>query len=265
MEPGRDADRRAPVRASVTFLPEPEPEQDPVPDHLGRRPRDGAVRPVRVADAGGHAGRTRRGSSRTTTASRSGSIAGTAYPLITADGAVGRPQSEWNNCAQKQRGLPPRRHRSPPPARRHGPVRHLGLAVLPVDRVGFRRHAAVRRSPTSGRLPQRPGLQRLDDRGVVRHRPAALHPVPADLAARSRSWRRQEIRRNAERGCHAVSFSENPQGLGYPSIHTSHWDPFFAACEETGTVINLHVGSSGRVTRVRRPTARRTSSSPSSP
>jgi predicted TIM-barrel fold metal-dependent hydrolase len=54
-----------------------------------------------------------------------------------------------------------------------------------------------------------------------------------------------EIYRNALRGIHSVSFSENPYGLGYPSIHTGHWDPFLRACEETSTVINLHVGSSG--------------------
>jgi len=57
------------------------------------------------------------------------------------------------------------------------------------------------------------------------------------------------IRRNAARGFKAVSFSENPEGLGLPSIHTGYWDPFLAACEETGTVINLHVGSSGNVNR----------------
>jgi len=57
-----------------------------------------------------------------------------------------------------------------------------------------------------------------------------------------------EIRRNAERGFRSVSFSENPEGLGFPGIHDGYWDPFFAACEETGTVINLHVGSSGRTT-----------------
>jgi predicted TIM-barrel fold metal-dependent hydrolase len=45
----------------------------------------------------------------------------------------------------------------------------------------------------------------------------------------------------------AVSFAENPEHLGLPSIHTNHWDPFFAACEETDTVVNLHVGASGRV------------------
>lgn len=60
-------------------------------------------------------------------------------------------------------------------------------------------------------------------------------------------WSAEEVRRNAARGVHAVTFSENPAALGFPSIHTDHWEPFFAACAETGTVINLHVGSSGRV------------------
>ncbi|MGE3620494.1 MAG: amidohydrolase family protein [Acidimicrobiia bacterium] len=55
----------------------------------------------------------------------------------------------------------------------------------------------------------------------------------------------EEIRRNAERGFHAVTFSENPETLGLPSLYSGYWDPFFAACEETGTVVNLHVGSSG--------------------
>jgi predicted TIM-barrel fold metal-dependent hydrolase len=54
-----------------------------------------------------------------------------------------------------------------------------------------------------------------------------------------------EIRRNAERGFRAVSFSENPEGLGFPSIYNRYWDPIFAACQETSTVVNLHVGSSG--------------------
>ncbi|HEY6624341.1 MAG TPA: amidohydrolase family protein [Acidimicrobiales bacterium] len=53
-----------------------------------------------------------------------------------------------------------------------------------------------------------------------------------------------EIRRNAERGFKAVAFSENPEKLGLPSIYKEDWDPFFRACAETGTVINLHVGSS---------------------
>jgi len=55
-----------------------------------------------------------------------------------------------------------------------------------------------------------------------------------------------EIYRNAERGCRSVSFSENPEGLGFASLYSGEWDPFFAACQETDTVINLHVGSSGK-------------------
>jgi predicted TIM-barrel fold metal-dependent hydrolase len=54
-----------------------------------------------------------------------------------------------------------------------------------------------------------------------------------------------EIRRNAERGFKAVTFSEGPHHLGFPSLHTDYWDPIMRACEETGTVVCLHVGSSG--------------------
>jgi predicted TIM-barrel fold metal-dependent hydrolase len=55
----------------------------------------------------------------------------------------------------------------------------------------------------------------------------------------------EEIRRNASRGFKAVSFSEAPSGVGFDDIYQPSWDPFFRACEETDTVINLHVGSSG--------------------
>ena len=54
-----------------------------------------------------------------------------------------------------------------------------------------------------------------------------------------------EVRRNAERGFKAITFSEEPHMLGLPSLHTGHWDPLMAACAETGTVVNLHIGSSG--------------------
>ena len=53
-----------------------------------------------------------------------------------------------------------------------------------------------------------------------------------------------EVHRVAKKGCHAVTFSENPAKLGWPHIFGDHWDPFFAACEEEGTVICLHIGSS---------------------
>ena len=53
-----------------------------------------------------------------------------------------------------------------------------------------------------------------------------------------------EIHRNAARGVHAVCFSEIPPHLGLPSIHSGYWHPFFQACEETNTVVNMHIGSS---------------------
>ncbi|MGD9792991.1 MAG: amidohydrolase family protein [Acidimicrobiia bacterium] len=56
-----------------------------------------------------------------------------------------------------------------------------------------------------------------------------------------------EVRRNAARGVKAVAFSEIPHHLGLPSIHTKHWDPFFEACQETGTVICMHIGSSSKM------------------
>jgi len=71
--------------------------------------------------------------------------------------------------------------------------------------------------------------------------PLAIVPLwDADLAA-------LEVRRNAEWGVHAVAFSEMPTKLGLPSIHSNYWDPFFAACAETATTLNMHVGSSSQV------------------
>jgi len=52
-----------------------------------------------------------------------------------------------------------------------------------------------------------------------------------------------EVRRNAARGVRAVAFTELPSYLGLPSLHSRDWDPFFAACQETGTVLSMHIGS----------------------
>jgi predicted TIM-barrel fold metal-dependent hydrolase len=68
--------------------------------------------------------------------------------------------------------------------------------------------------------------------------PLGLPPIwdPAAMAA--------EVRRLAAKGCHAVSFSENPSKLKLPSFHDSHWDPFWSACVDEGTIVCLHIGSS---------------------
>jgi predicted TIM-barrel fold metal-dependent hydrolase len=57
----------------------------------------------------------------------------------------------------------------------------------------------------------------------------------------------EEVRRVAEKGCHAITFPENPVPLGLPSLHTEHWDPFWKACSDVGTVVNMHIGSSGQL------------------
>src|ERR1700691_3401025 len=73
--------------------------------------------------------------------------------------------------------------------------------------------------------------------------PLCLIPLwDAELAA-------AEVRRNAERGVRAVCFSEIPPYLGLPSVHDPdhYWDPFFQACAETQTIVNMHIGSSSKM------------------
>src|ERR671910_33056 len=71
--------------------------------------------------------------------------------------------------------------------------------------------------------------------------PLTIVPLwDAELAA-------AEVRRNAARGVRAVCFSEIPPHLGLPSIHSGAWDPFFAACADTSTVVAMHIGSSSRM------------------
>ncbi len=53
-----------------------------------------------------------------------------------------------------------------------------------------------------------------------------------------------EVHRMAAKGCHAVTFSENPEKLKLPSLHSEHWDPFWQACSDEGTIVCLHIGSS---------------------
>jgi predicted TIM-barrel fold metal-dependent hydrolase len=53
----------------------------------------------------------------------------------------------------------------------------------------------------------------------------------------------KEIRRVVAKGCHAISFSDNPAKRGQPSIHDSQWEPFWKICAENEVVINIHIGS----------------------
>jgi predicted TIM-barrel fold metal-dependent hydrolase len=57
----------------------------------------------------------------------------------------------------------------------------------------------------------------------------------------------QEVRRVAAKGCHSLTFTENPAKLGLPSFHSDHWDPMWRALVETGSILNIHLGSSGEL------------------
>ena len=68
-----------------------------------------------------------------------------------------------------------------------------------------------------------------------------------------------EIHRVAAKGCHAVSFVENPVPLGFPSLHSDHWDPFWQACADDAVTVCMHIGSSSKLPmhRTRRADRRR--------
>jgi predicted TIM-barrel fold metal-dependent hydrolase len=73
--------------------------------------------------------------------------------------------------------------------------------------------------------------------------PLTIIPLwDADLAV-------DELRRCAAKGSHAVSFAEDPSALGFPSVYSGKWDSFFAACQETNTVLCMHIGSSSKMTK----------------
>ena len=52
-----------------------------------------------------------------------------------------------------------------------------------------------------------------------------------------------EVHRVADKGCHAMTFPDTPKGLGFPSLHDACWEPFWQACNDTGTVVCMHIGS----------------------
>jgi predicted TIM-barrel fold metal-dependent hydrolase len=56
-----------------------------------------------------------------------------------------------------------------------------------------------------------------------------------------------EVRRVAKKGCHALTFPENPVPLNLPSLHDAHWDPVWKACVDEGTIVNMHIGSSSKL------------------
>jgi predicted TIM-barrel fold metal-dependent hydrolase len=71
--------------------------------------------------------------------------------------------------------------------------------------------------------------------------PMAITPLwDAELCA-------AEIRRVAAKGCHSISFTENPATLGFDSFHNPSWDPVWEAACESDVVVSIHLGSSGQL------------------
>jgi predicted TIM-barrel fold metal-dependent hydrolase len=55
-------------------------------------------------------------------------------------------------------------------------------------------------------------------------------------------WMAEEIKRVAEKGCHAISFHSETYRFGMPDLHGDEWDAAWKACEETGSVMVFHFG-----------------------
>ncbi len=53
----------------------------------------------------------------------------------------------------------------------------------------------------------------------------------------------KEVRRLADKGCFAVTMSENPTMGGMPSVHSDYWEPLWKAASECETAICLHIGT----------------------
>ncbi len=175
-------------------------------------------------------------------------IAGRLHYLSGSDGTVGRPMSEWSANGMRWEDFRPgvfdARARLADMdlngvwASLAFPSNVWGFAGATIARLGDR-DAALACVRAYNDWVHEEWCAAAPDRFI----PCQL-PFLADVELAA-----AEIRRNAERGMRAVSFSENPYALGFPSLHGGYWDPFFAACAETDTVVNLHVGSSGVIPR----------------
>ena len=52
-----------------------------------------------------------------------------------------------------------------------------------------------------------------------------------------------EIERSAKRGHRGILFTGEPQSFGMPLLASRHWDPLWAAAQDSGLPISFHIGS----------------------
>ena len=171
---------------------------------------------------------------------------GKAHGIVSMNGAAGRPVAEWTTAPQKfeefRAGVSDARARLAD-MDLCGIWASLCFSSIPFGFAGSRFSAlddaeaglAALRAYNDWMLEEWCGS------APDRYIPCQLPWLRDPLVAAS------EVYTNAARGFRAISFSESPEQQGAPSIHSGEWDVFFAACQETDTVVNLHVGSSGKV------------------
>ena len=234
-------------RGTVTLLPDPSPRElwcpiISVDDHVLEPPgtfvdrvpaADRDLVPYVVTDDAGLPGWV---------------VDGERLPLITQDSAVGRPQSEWTFAPAKFEEF---RTGTYDPEARLADMDLNGISAslnFPSALWGF---AGTRLNLMKDERAALLSVRAYNDWMIDEWCGAC----PSRFIPCQIPWLRdpvlgaEEVRKNHERGFKAVSFSENPEVRGFPHLYSEHWDPFFRACEETGTVINLHIGSSGSIPR----------------
>ncbi len=60
----------------------------------------------------------------------------------------------------------------------------------------------------------------------------------------TRSWRPKRSSVAPTRAATPSRFSENPSKLGCPTMYSGEWDVLWQACQDTGTTVSMHIGSS---------------------
>ena len=178
--------------ATVTFIPEPEPEELFCPAHLRRRSRPRAPDRFRGPPAGSV---RRRGSSRSSgrrAAMPWWIVDGRRLPILVRQRRRGpRPAGVEGCLPLPLQRLPPLGRPIPSPASPTWTVTgRVGVAVLRVHGLGLCRQPVLQDSPTPRLgLASPAGLQRWMVEDWCATDPEPVRPLPASVAARRRTWR----------------------------------------------------------------------------
>ena len=170
---------------------------------------------------------------------------GKVFFQVGLNAVVGRKREDWKveptALRRDAAGLLRRRRAHP----RHGHQRRVGVGQLPVADHRLLRFGVLALQRSRARARGDAGVERLVLRRVVHE---ASRPHRSDGHHVPRRSRRRPPRRSGatrQRGFTAVTLPEMPHRIGMEPIFSKWWDPIIAACAETGTVVCLHVGSTG--------------------